>query len=349
MNLLNETIKKIKGVDREIMEKCKNRVDNLIKPVGSLGKLEDIVIKLAGITGDMYPKVDNKSVIVMAADHGVCEEGIAAAPKEVTLMQAINMTKGLTGVCAMAKQAKSDVVVVDIGIDGEINNDKIINKKIKHGTENITKGPAMTRKEAITSIETGILVATEEIKKGKNILTTGEMGIGNTTPSAAIVSAITGMDPKEVTWVGANLPMDKLKNKINCVKRAIEVNKPIKEDTIDVLSKVGGLEIGGMAGVMLACAANRVPIVIDGFICTVAALIAYGIEPKVKEYLIPSHSSEEKGAKYASEILGLKPMLDMNMRLGEGSGGVLAFNIIEAATYMNNEMITFKEAGIGVV
>lgn len=346
MQLLKETIKKIEPLNKEAMKKSKERVDSLVKPIGSLGKLEEIVIKLAGITGDVYPKADNRAVIIMAGDHGVCEEGVAAAPKEVTLKQAIGMTQGVTGVCAMAKQTNSDVIVVDVGINGKVGNESIINKKIRYGTNNITKGPAMTRNEAIKSIEVGITITNEEINKGKNILTTGEIGIGNTTASSAILSSLSGIDPKETTWVGANLPMDKLENKVNCVKKAIEINKPKKNDPIDILAKVGGLEIGGMVGVMLAGTANKIPIVLDGFICTVAALIAYNIEPRVKDYLIASHKSMEKGAKYASDLLGLTPMLDMNMRLGEGSGGVLAFNIIDAALSMNNEMITFDEAGI---
>ncbi|RKD23602.1 nicotinate-nucleotide-dimethylbenzimidazole phosphoribosyltransferase [Caminicella sporogenes DSM 14501] len=348
MILLKETIKRIGELDSKAMEKAKERVDNLIKPPGSLGRLEEIVIQLAGITGEIYPKVDKKAVIVMAADHGVFEEGVVVFPQEVTEIQTKNMARGVTGVCALAKYVGADVVPVDIGVKVDINEPGVINKKVKYGTDNMAKGPAMSREEAIRALEVGIEVAEEQIKKGKNILATGEMGICNTTPSAAIVSVIGGYDPFEVTGIGANFPVDKLKYKAGVVKRAIEVNSPNPKDGIDVLAKVGGLEIAGMAGVMLAGAANRIPVVVDGFISSAAALIACTIEPKTKNFLIPSHASKEKGAIYASELLGLKPMLYMDMRLGEGTGAVLALSLIESATYMNNEMITFAEAGISV-
>jgi nicotinate-nucleotide--dimethylbenzimidazole phosphoribosyltransferase len=348
MNLLKQTIKEIGNLDKEAMEKARKRVDNLIKPPGSLGRLEEIVVQLAGITGKLFPKVDKKSVIVMAADHGVYEEGVAVFPQTVTAIQTRNFAKGVTGVCALAKQAGANVVPVDVGVLEDIDDPNVINRKIKYGTDNMAKGPAMTTEEAIKALEVGIEIASSEINKGVNLLATGEMGICNTTPSAAIVSVIGGYDPLEVTGIGANYPVEKLEYKAGVIKRAIDVNKPNPEDGIDVLAKVGGLEIGGMAGVMLAGAANRVPIVVDGFISTAAALIACAIQPKTKNFLIPSHASIEKGAIKASEILGLKPMLNMDMRLGEGSGAVLAFNIIESAVYMNNEMITFAEAGIPV-
>lgn len=348
MKLYEKTIRKIGELDKKVMEKAKERVDNLIKPQGSLGILEEIVIRLAGITRSIYPKVDNKAVIVMAADHGVFEEGVVIFPQEVTEIQTRNMARGVTGVCALAKQANAEVIPVDIGVKADINELGVINRKVKYGTDNMTKGPAMTREEAIKALEVGIEVAEEQIKKGKNLLATGEMGICNTTPSAAIVSVIGGYDPFEVTGIGANFPVEKLDYKAGIVKKAIDINKPNPKDGIDVVSKVGGLEIAGMAGVMLAGAASRIPVVVDGFISTAAALIACTIEPKTKNYLFPSHASKEKGAVYASELLGLKPMLHMDMRLGEGTGAVLAFNLIEAATYMNNEMITFDEAGIQV-
>lgn len=348
MKLLNETIKRISELDAESMKKSRERVDNLIKPQGSLGRLEEIVVQLAGITGNIYPKVDKKSVIVMAADNGVYEEGVAAFPQAVTVIQTINFVKGVTGVCALAKQAGADVIPVDIGVVVDINEPGVINRKIKYGTDNISKGPAMTYDEAIKAIEVGIEIATNEINKGKNLLTTGEMGICNTTTSSAIISVLGGFNPKDVTGVGANLPEDKLSHKADVIKRAIEINNPNPKDGIDVVSKVGGLDIAGMAGVMLSGASNKVPVVVDGFIATAAALIACTIEPKTKNYLISSHASKEKAASIASEILGLTPMLHMDMRLGEGSGAVLMFNIIESAVYMNNEMITFEEAGITV-
>mgnify|MGYP000976640075 CR=1 FL=1 len=349
MNLLEKSVMQVKGLDEDVMLKAKERVDSLIKPIGSLGRLEEIEIQLAGITGSLYPKVDKKSVIVMAADHGVYEEGIAAAEQAVTMIQTINIAEKKTGVGALANVSKADIVVVDIGVAADIENKNVINRKIAYGTKNIAKGPAMTRDEAIRAIEVGIETANAEVKKGKNILATGEMGIGNTTPSSAILSVVTGLDPSRVTGVGANLPKYKLARKIDVIKRSLEINKPDKNDPLDILSKLGGYEIAGMSGTIIGAAASSVPVVVDGFISTVSAIIACMIEPKVKGYLLPSHSSNEKAAVIASKIVNLKPILDLNMRLGEGSGAVLAFNIIEAATDMNSIMPTFEESGIAAV
>ena len=349
MGLLKSTIENIHDLDKETMVKSRERIDNLIKPKGSLGKLEEIAVKLTGITGDIYPKVDKKTIIVMAADNGVCEEGIASAPQVVTKMQAINMTKGICGVSALAKQANADVVVVDVGIMSDVDDKNIIHKKVRYGTDNFKKGPAMLRKEAILAIEVGIEVTEEEIKKGCNLLGTGEMSIGNTTPSTAILSVLGKYEPKEITGVGANLPETLLTHKANVIKDAIELNKPNVNDPIDILTKIGGLDICGMVGVILAGAVHKVPVVIDGYISTISALIACKIEPQVINYIFTSHSSAEKGAKYATELLGLKPMLDMDMRLGEGTGAALTFNIIEAATYMMKEMVTFEESEINPV
>lgn len=343
--MLERILKQIVSVDHQYEQACQDRVDKLIKPKGSLGKLEDISIKLAGIQKTLHPKINKKAVIVCAGDHKIIEEGVATSTKEITKIQAINMTRGLTGVCALAKYANASVTVVDVGIDNDVSTSAVIDKKVKFGADNFTKGPAMTRSEAVKALEAGIDVAEQLIATGVNLLATGEMGIGNTTPSSAIVSVLGGYDPMEVTGIGANLPLEKVKHKADVIRRGIELNKPDPKDGLDVLSKVGGLEIGGMAGVMLAGAAHKVPVVVDGFICTAAALIATLIEPKVKEYLFASHSSMEMGAQKASELLGLPTSLDMDMRLGEGTGAVLMFNIIEAATYMNNEMITFDEAG----
>lgn len=349
MSLLQETIQRIDGLQQEAKAEAQNRINNLVKPIGSLGKVENILVQLAGITGNPYPKVDNKVIIVMASDNGVCEEGIAAAPQAVTNLMTGFISEGITGVGAFAKQAGADLVTVDVGVIGEVNYDKILNRRIKESTNNMTKGPAMTREDAIKAIEIGIETARDEIKKGRNLIGTGEIGIGNTTTSTAILSVYSGLDPKEITGVGANLTSDKLENKISVIRKSIEINAPDKNDAIDVLSKVGGFDIAGMAGVMLAGAAYRVPVVIDGYISSAAAIIATHIEPKVRDFLICSHSSNEKGAATASDLLAFDTMLDLNMRLGEGTGSAIMFNIIEAATYMNNEMVTFQEAGIDIV
>jgi nicotinate-nucleotide--dimethylbenzimidazole phosphoribosyltransferase len=346
MELLKNTLNNIGDINIDYYNNAKHRVDNLIKPKGSLGKLENIAIRLSAITSNLYPKVDNKTIIVMAADNGVCEENVASVPQEVTKLQAINMTKGYCGVSALAKQAKANIVVVDVGIKSDVNNDNIINRKIKYGTDNFVKGSAMTREEAIKAIEVGIEVANDEIDKGCNLLGIGEMGIGNTTSSTAILSVIGDYDPYEITGIGANFPEDKVVHKANIIRKAIEVNKPDKDDPIDILSKVGGLEIGGMVGVILGSAAKKVPVVIDGYISIIAAIIAYELEPESVKYIFPSHSSAEKAATYAMDYLNLEPMLHMDMRLGEGSGAAMAFNIIEGATYMMKEMITFDESDI---
>lgn len=349
MNLLEKTINQIEGLDEEMMDKAWARVDNLIKPPKSLGKLEDIAVQLTGITRNLYPSIEKKTIITIAADHGVYEEGISSNPQEVTLAQTLLFPKGLPGVCAISRVSGATVIVVDIGIKGEVPADTgVIDKKIKHGTDNMAQGPAMSREEAIKSIEIGIEMANLEAAKGVHLLGTGEMGIGNTTPSTAILSVMGNCDPLHITGKGAGVGEGGVDHKATVIRKAIELNKPNSADGIDILAKVGGLEIGGVAGVMLGAAANRIPVVVDGFISTVAALIAVSIEPKVKEYLIASHSTAEPGGQLASKLLGIEPMLRMNMCLGEGSGAALAFPIIEAAVSMMTHMPTFEEVGMKI-
>lgn len=349
MMYLEETLKRIAAVDGEMGAVARNHVDNLAKPIGSLGRLEELYVQLVSITGESYPSFSKKAVVVMSGDHGIVEEGVATGLQCVTLAQTKNFVKGLTGVCALAKQAGADVIPVDVGI----NSDEIVpgvrNEKVRRGTDNFTKGPAMSRDEAVRSIEAGIRVAEELVDSGYGVLATGEMGIGNTTPSSAILSVLSGALPEDVTGIGANLPLTSVPQKAAVVRKGIELNRPDPGDVIDVLAKVGGLEIGGMAGVMLGAAARRRPVIIDGFISTVSAVIAVGLKPEVKAYLVPSHKSMEKGAKLASEFLGVVPYLDMDMRLGEGTGAVLMFGILEAAVMMAKEMATFEGAGIAVV
>lgn len=349
MNLLQQTIEKVEYLDQEMLVKARERVDSLIKPPKSLGKLEDIAVQLSGITKELFPAVDQKVMIVMAADHGVYEEGVTSNPQEVTIEQTLNIAKGITGVGTIAKVSGAKIVAVDIGIKEDIPSDAgVIIRKIKKGTDNMAKGPAMTREEAIKALEVGIEIATKEIQQGANLLGTGEMGISNTTPSTAILSVLANCDPKEITGRGAGLGKGGLAHKIEVIRNAITINQPNSADGIDVLAKVGGLEIGGMAGVMLAAAANRVPVVVDGLISTASALIATTIEPKVKDYLITSHATDEPGGKKASELLGKEPMLKMNMCLGEGSGAALAFPIIEAACSMMKNMPTFEDVGMSI-
>lgn len=345
MQLLHDTIQNIQGADKNSREQARKRIDILCKPPGSLGKLESIAVQLSGITGQLYPMIDKKVMIVCAADHGVCEEGVTLNPQEVTLFQTLNFPKGGTGVCAIASVTNTKVVTVDVGVKEDIPlNADVIIQKVKYGTGNIAQGPAMSREEAIQSIEVGIRVATDEITKGANLLGTGEMGIGNTTPSTAILAVLTGYDPIQITGFGAGVGQGGIAHKAAVIEKAIMLNQPNPNDIIDVLAKVGGLEIGAMAGIILAAASHRKPVVIDGFISTIAALIAYQIEPKVKDFIIASHASEEPGAKIAAELLGVEPMLHMNMRLGEGSGAALAFPLLDAACSMMKNMVTLEEA-----
>lgn len=343
---MKEQLQSIELLCEESMTAAEERVNKLIKPKGSLGDLEKIYVQLAGIQ-KLYPSVEKKAVIVCAGDHGIINEGVATSKKDITLIQVNNMIRGVTGVCALAKQAGAEVVVVDVGIDAPDHerHPKVIDKNVMKGANNFYHERAMSYEEAISSVQAGIDVAVMKIKEGATLIGTGEMGIGNTTPSAAIMSVITGKTPEEVTGVGANLPMAKLAHKIKIVKESIEKHQPDPRDGFDVLSKVGGLEIGGMAGVMIGAAMMGVPVVIDGFISTAAAVLAATIEPKVKGYMISSHGSMEPGARIGAEYLDLKHYLQLDMRLGEGTGAVLMFNIIDAACHMNQHMLTFKEAG----
>lgn len=339
--------KRIGALDRDAMEKAVDRLNNLTKPQGSLGVLEDIVVQLAGITGDVMPKVKNKMVIVMAGDHGVVEEGVSAAPQSVTPQMVYNFLNGGAGINVLARCAGAQVKVVDVGVaDPTLNNANLISRKVRLGTANMAKGPAMSREEAIAAIKIGIEVAEGEIDQGINLLATGEMGIGNTTPSSAILAVYSDAALSAIVGPGVGLNDEGVLNKIKAIESAFMINQPNPADPIDVLAKVGGLEIAGMTGLILGSASRKVPIVLDGFISGVAALIAYKIAPQVKDYIIASHLSQEPGHKLVLEAMGMEPMLRMHMRLGEGTGAALAFNIIEAAARIMSEMATFDEAGV---
>lgn len=346
MKKLQDTINAIHDLNSNAMRKAKQRQDSLTKPQSSLGLLEDISIQLAGVTGNHLPKLDKKTIIVMAGDHGVAEEGVSAFPQEVTPQMVYNILAGGAGINALAKHVGAEVKVVDIGVAADLEVSGCIDKKIKHGTDNMTKGPAMSRDEAISAIETGIEVAEISIQEGSTIIGTGDMGIANTTPSSAILYTLTDTSIDDAVGRGTGITNESLENKKNVIKKAVEVNNPDKKDPLDVLSKVGGLEIAGLAGVILACAANRVPVVIDGFISGAAALIASRISPKSVNYMIASHVSVEPGHKIILSEIGLSPMLFMNMRLGEGTGAALAINIIDGACKIINEMATFESAGV---
>lgn len=346
MELLRETLELISSPDEKAKEEAKKRLDSLAKPIGSLGQLEEIAIKMAGITGNPYSKIDKKNIVVMCADNGIVEEGVSACPQFFTMILTENMTKGLTGVSVLSKIANADITIVDIGLNGHIEHPSVLNKKINYGTKNFTKGPSMTYEEAIKAIEVGIEVGDGLFKEGYHILGTGELGIGNTTTSAAVLSAFTGFGPEITSGKGAGLTEEQYKRKKDAINQGLKINRPNKEDPIDVIFKVGGFDIAGMCGLFLSAAKNRKPIVIDGFISSAAALCAIKFNPLVKEYIFPSHLSKEPGAIYMMKELGLKPILNLEMRLGEGSGCPLAFQIIDAALHIIDEMATFEEASI---
>ncbi|MCB2339532.1 nicotinate-nucleotide--dimethylbenzimidazole phosphoribosyltransferase [Clostridium estertheticum] len=344
MGLLKETLQFIEPLNKEAMKKAWDRLDSLSKPIGSLGELENIIAKMAGITGNIHNKINKKNVVIMCSDNGVVEENVSNCPKIVTATVTNNFTKKITGVYVLSKFSGSDITVVDVGIDADLNNPKVINKKIAYGTMNMMKGPAMTREQTIKAIEVGIETVDNLVLDGYNLIGTGEMGVGNTATSAAILSVFSGLEVEESVGKGSGITEDQFINKKRVIKRSIEVNNPDRNDVIDVISKVGGFDIAGLCGCFLAAAKNRVPIVIDGFIASAAALCAYKLNPLVIGYIFASHLSAEPGAAFIMKEIGLKPMLNLNMRLGEGSGCPLAFNIIEAALYTMDNMGTFEDA-----
>jgi len=346
LELLHQTLNGIKPGYQEVKIEAKKRIDNLIKPIGSLGKLEDIAIQLAGITGRIKNRIKKKCTIVMSADNGVVDEGVSAAPQIVTLIQTENFFKGICGINALSRNAGADIRVVDIGINGDLDCPGLINKKIRKGTSNMAKEPAMTREEAVQAIETGIEIVRDLVEEGYNLLGTGEMGIGNTSTSSAILMVFSGCTADVAVGKGAGLTEADFMKKKQVIETAIEINCPDKNDPLDVLAKVGGFDIAGLTGCFLGAAYYRVPIVIDGFISAAAALTAYRINALVKDFIIPSHFSAEPGFNYLMEQIGLEPLLVLEMRLGEGTGCPLAFQIIEGATAVMNEMATFTEGQI---
>ena len=344
---LLDTIAMIKPLDRGAMAEARSRQDTLTKPPGSLGRLEELSIRLAGIQGKSIPQIRHKAVITMAGDHGVVVEGVGNWPQEVTAQMVYNFLQGVAGINVLARQAGARVVVVDMGVAAELkNHPQLIVKKIAPGTRNMCLGPAMTLEQAARAVESGIEVVAAELAKGLDIVGTGDMGIGNTTASSAICAVMTGEPVAEVTGRGTGISDEQLAHKIEVVKRALEVNQPDRQKPLEVLAKVGGFEIGGLVGVMLAAAAYHIPVVIDGFISGAAALIATALAPRLLDFLIAAHVSAEAGHKRLLKHLGLKPLLDLEMRLGEGTGAALGIFLAEAAAKILAEMSTFDEAGV---
>ncbi|MEG1255874.1 nicotinate-nucleotide--dimethylbenzimidazole phosphoribosyltransferase [Clostridium sp.] len=348
MEKLRELIESIEVLDKKAIKSSKNYIDNLSKPIGSLGVLEETVVRLSGIKGSYIRDINKKTIVIMCSDNGIQAEGVSSCPREVTATVTENFTKGTTGVCNLSKYYNSDITVVDIGVDKDFKNSKIINRKIRYGTSNMTKGPAMTREEAIKAIRIGIDIVKDLKEQGYDLIGTGEMGVGNTATSAAIISVFSGIDSGIIVGKGSGLTDDGLTHKKAMVKKAIEVNKPDKSDVIDVLSKVGGFDIAGLCGVFLGGAIYKIPVVIDGLISSAAAICAKELNLKVCSYMFASHLSAEPGAEYAMKSLGLEPMFSLGMRLGEGSGCPIAFGIMESAIFTMNNMDSFNEAGIDI-
>jgi nicotinate-nucleotide--dimethylbenzimidazole phosphoribosyltransferase len=346
-DILSKTIANIRPLDLKSMAAAKARQDTLTKPTGSLGRLEELSIRIAGIQGKPLPQIKQKAAIVMAADHGVAVRGTSAYPQEVTAEMVLNFLHGGAGINVISRQVGASVVIVDMGVAKKLeSNPGLISRRIAAGTQDMSKGPAMTVAQATRSVEAGIEIVTTEIKKGLDIVATGDMGIGNTTASAAICAVMTGKTAAEVTGRGTGLDDRQLEQKIMIINEAITLNKPDSSKPLEVLAKVGGFEIGGLAGVILGAASHRIPVIIDGFISGAAALIAAGLCPQCKDYMIAGHCSVEPGHKIILQHLGLKPLLDLEMRLGEGTGAALAMSFAETSVRILTEMATFAEAGV---
>src|SRR5512142_2962423 len=342
-----EIINQIPPLDEAAMQAARVRQDRLTKPRGSLGRLEELSIRLAGMQANPFPSVERKAVIVMAADHGVALEGVSAYPPEVTAQMVLNFLRGGAAINVLARQAGARVAVVDIGVVTELEPlPGLIQCKVRHGTRNQAQGPALTRAEAEQALQVGIDVLNEEVGRGLDLVATGDMGIGNTTPSSAITAVLTGLPVAQVVGRGTGIDDRALAHKIQVIEQSLAVNRPNADDAMDVLHKVGGLEIAGLAGVMIAAASRRIPVVVDGFISTAAATIAVGLAPAARNYLIAAHQSVEIGHQALLKHLNLTPLLDLNLRLGEGTGAALAFHLIEASTRILREMATFDEAGV---
>jgi nicotinate-nucleotide--dimethylbenzimidazole phosphoribosyltransferase len=343
---ISDTIARIGPLDREAMAAARARQATLTKPPGSLGRLEEISIQVAGIQGRARPRLSAKAIFVMAADHGCVAEGVSAYPQDVTPQMVLNFAAGGAAINVLARHVGARVIVVDMGVAGDCAADNVIARKIARGTQNLAVGPAMSPEEARQCVEAGMEVFESEMARGLDLVGTGDMGIGNTTSSAAIIAAFTGLAPSAVAGRGTGLDDARLQHKVSVIQRALEVNRPDPGDPWDVLAKVGGFEIGGLAGVMLAAAAHRLPVVLDGLISGAAAMVATHLCPQVRDYLIAGHRSVEPGHACALAHMELEPLLGLRMRLGEGTGAALAMNLVEAAVKALNEMATFASAGV---
>ncbi len=345
--MLDKIIARIQEPDQKAAQAARARQDTLTKPQGSLGRLEELSIQLAGIYRQPIPSIKDKVIVTMAGDHGVVAEGVSAFPQEVTPQMVYNFLNGGAAINVLARHVGARIVVVDMGVASDFEpHPSLVIKKVAKGTANMAQGPAMTRAQAEQAILAGVEVVEAEIQRGLDIVGTGDMGIGNTTPSAAIAAALTGEPPAKIAGRGTGVDDEGLKRKVSAIERALAVNQPNPKDGLDVLAKVGGFEIGGLAGVILGAAANGKPVMVDGFISTAAAMIAVAVAPAARPYLISAHRSKEVGHGIMLDWLGLKPLFDLDMRLGEGTGAALGMSVAEAACKILAEMATFGEAGV---
>ncbi len=348
MNKMKETISKISQTNDNTEQKALERLASQARPAGSLGMLETISAGMAAIKGTLDVRLDSKVVVTCAGDHGVVQEGVSLFPQEVTPQMVENFVNGGASINVLARHAGADVRVADFGVNHDFDPDlPIFHKKVRKGTDNFVKGPAMSRREAEQAITAGIEIVEELLEKGPvDILGTGDMGIGNTTPSSAVIAAFSGIHPEKLTGRGTGIDDRMLENKIRVIQKGLEVNRVDPADPIGVLSKVGGFEIGGLAGLVIGAAANGIPVVCDGLISTAGALIACELAPEARQYLFASHRSVEAGHRFMHERLGIEPILDMGLRLGEGTGAALAFELIDAATRVLADILTFEEARV---
>ncbi len=344
---LSFALSSLESPNEDVRTRAQTRLDLLTKPVGSLGRLEDVAVHYLGIIGKIAPPRLDPVVFTLAADHGVTAEGVSAYPQSVTAQMVKNFVHGGAGVNVLARHAGASLCLVDMGVAGDLSQyGGLRNHKIAPGTKNFLREPAMSHEQALRSIQVGIDLAKAACADGKNLLAVGEMGIGNTTASAAIASVLTGQRVEQVTGRGTGVDDQRLKHKVSVIEQALALHQPSSSDGLDVLTKVGGFEIGGMVGLMLGAADCRLPIVLDGFITGASALIAVALEPKCREYLVASHVSQEPGHRIVLDHLGLEPLLDLRMRLGEGTGACLAVTLIHAALKLYSEMATFEEARV---
>lgn len=350
MGLLEETIARINPLDESAMRQAQQRLDNLVMPRNSLGRLITLARHMAGITGNPKPPYKHKVIFTMAGDHGVVAEGVSAFPQQVTREMVYNFVRGGAAINVLARHVGARVVVVDMGTAADLSDlvstRKIVSKKIALGTQNFTRTRAMTKEQARHAVEAGIQVVEEIAPQGLDMLGLGDMGIGNTTPTSAIIAVFSGRPVREVTGRGTGIDDATFERKVQAIERGIALHRPNPQDALDVLSAVGGFEIGGIAGATLGAAARRIPVIIDGFIATAGALIAVKLAPQAKAYIIASHRSVEVGHRVMLEIMGLQPLLDLDMRLGEGTGAALAMNLVEASIKIMTEVLTFQEAKV---